>query len=113
MLKNKSLIFPMLAVALLGGIGTAAYGIASAQSSAQATNTSATIQTTSTSTDNDVETNDDNNTQKQFDPTKGGHVGKTGIKEEVLTGDPASKATAAALAAIPGGTIERVETDAE
>ncbi|MCU1689345.1 MAG: hypothetical protein JWN20_1273, partial [Jatrophihabitantaceae bacterium] len=29
------------------------------------------------------------------------------------TGDAAAQATAAALAAVPGGTIERVETDAE
>jgi uncharacterized membrane protein YkoI len=54
-----------------------------------------------------------NNTQKQFDPSKGGHVGRNGIKEELLTGDTAVQATSAALAAVPGGTIERVETDAE
>ena len=44
---------------------------------------------------------------------KGGHVGTNGAKEELLTGDIASKVTAAALAAQPGATIERVETDAE
>lgn len=49
----------------------------------------------------------------QFDPTKGGHVGQNGTKEELLTGDTASKVKAAALAAVPGGTVERVETDAE
>ena len=48
-----------------------------------------------------------------FDPTKGGHVGANGTKEELLTGDTADKVKAAALAAVPGGTIERVETDAE
>lgn len=31
----------------------------------------------------------------------------------MLTGDTASKASAAALAAVPAGTIQRVETDAE
>ena len=36
-----------------------------------------------------------------------------GITETLLTGDTATKAKAAALAAVPGGTIERVETDAE
>jgi hypothetical protein len=46
------------------------------------------------------------------DPAKGGHQAN-GITEEVLTGDAAAKATAAATAAVPGGTIERVETDAE
>ena len=30
-----------------------------------------------------------------------------------MTGDEATKATAAAQTAVPGGTIERVETDAE
>ena len=51
--------------------------------------------------------------QQQFDPSKGGHVGKNGVKEELLTGETADKATAAALAAVPGGKIDRVETDAE
>ena len=46
------------------------------------------------------------------DPSKGGHVAN-GITETVLTGDDATKATAAAQAAVPDGTIERVETDAE
>jgi hypothetical protein len=46
------------------------------------------------------------------DPSKGGHTAN-GITEELLTGDTATQATAAALAAVPGGTIERVETDAE
>ena len=36
-----------------------------------------------------------------------------GPGETVLTGDTASKVSAAALAAVPGGTIQRVETDAE
>jgi hypothetical protein len=46
------------------------------------------------------------------DPSKGGHAAN-GITEEVLTGDQATRATAAAQAAVPDGTIERVETDAE
>jgi hypothetical protein len=47
-----------------------------------------------------------------FDPSKGGHVAN-GITEAVLTGDAATKVTAAAETAVPGGTIERVENDAE
>lgn len=50
---------------------------------------------------------------RQFDPTKGGHVGSNGVREELLTGTTADQAKAAALAAVPGGTIQRVETDAE
>ena len=49
----------------------------------------------------------------QFDPTQGGHVGANGVKEVLLTGDTADKVKAAAQAAVPGATIERVETDAE
>lgn len=49
----------------------------------------------------------------RFDPAMGGHVGPTGVKEELLTGDTAEKVKAAALAAVSGGTIQRVETDAE
>ena len=49
----------------------------------------------------------------QIDPIKGGHVGANGVKEELLTGDTAEKVKAAALAANPGATIDRVETDAE
>ena len=36
-----------------------------------------------------------------------------GITETVLTGDTAEKVKAAALAAVPDGTIQRVENDAE
>jgi len=50
--------------------------------------------------------------QPAFDPSKGGHQAN-GITETVLTGSDAEKATAAALAAVPGGTVQRVETDAE
>jgi uncharacterized membrane protein YkoI len=48
----------------------------------------------------------------QRDPSKGGHQAN-GITETVLTGDAASKATEAAKAAVDGGTVERVENDAE
>jgi hypothetical protein len=47
-----------------------------------------------------------------FDPTKGGHQAN-GITETLLTGDTATKVKAAAAAAVPGGTIQRVENDAE
>jgi hypothetical protein len=49
------------------------------------------------------------------DPGARGHGGPGGQHpgETMLTGDNAAKAKAAALKAVPGGTIERVETDAE
>jgi len=46
------------------------------------------------------------------DPSKGGHTAN-GITETVLTGDAATQVTAAAQAAVPDATIDRVETDAE
>jgi hypothetical protein len=46
------------------------------------------------------------------DPSQGGHMAN-GVTEELLTGDTADKVTAAAKEAVPDGTIERVETDAE
>lgn len=52
-------------------------------------------------------------TAPAHDPGQGGHKGANGVTEELLTGDTAQKATAAALAAVPGGTVQRVETDAE
>ena len=47
------------------------------------------------------------------DPRKGGHVGRNGQRETLLTGDTAAKVKAAALAKVPGATVERVETDAD
>jgi hypothetical protein len=49
---------------------------------------------------------------QQPDPSQGGHTAN-GITEVVLTGDTAAKVRAAAQAAVPGGTIQRVENDAE
>jgi hypothetical protein len=46
------------------------------------------------------------------DPKLGGHQAN-GITEALLTGDTATKATAAAQTAVPDGTIDRVENDAE
>jgi hypothetical protein len=47
------------------------------------------------------------------DPSKGGHVGANGQRETLLTGDTAAKVKAAALAKVPGATVERVETDVD
>jgi hypothetical protein len=43
----------------------------------------------------------------------GRHVGANGVREQPLTGSVAQKVRAAALAKVSGGTIERVETDAD
>ena len=43
----------------------------------------------------------------------GRHIGPNGQRERPLSGDVAAKVRAAALAKVAGGTIERVETDAD
>ena len=43
----------------------------------------------------------------------GGHVGPNGGREELLTGEVAAKVRQAALDKVGGGTVERVETDAD
>jgi len=48
-----------------------------------------------------------------FDPRKGGHIGANGVREKLLTGDVAAKVRQAALDEVGGGTVERVETDAD
>jgi hypothetical protein len=50
--------------------------------------------------------------QGNFDPSQAHHAAN-GITETLLTGADADKAKAAALKAVPGGTVQRVETDAE
>jgi hypothetical protein len=48
----------------------------------------------------------------QRDPSLGGHRAN-GKTETLLTGDTAAKVKAAAVAKVPGATVERVETDAD
>jgi hypothetical protein len=54
-----------------------------------------------------------NNTTDRGAGPPGRHVGANGQREQPLSGDVASKVRDAALAKVPGGTIERVETDAD
>jgi uncharacterized membrane protein YkoI len=46
-------------------------------------------------------------------PNGGRHVGANGKQEQALPADVAAKVKAAALKKVPGGTIERVETDVD
>ena len=90
-MKN-TVFLPALATVMVLGGGLAGYATLAA---AQETSASAST------------------TLKGFDHMRGGHVGHNGSREEPLTGDVAAKVTAAALAAQPGATVDRVETDAE
>jgi hypothetical protein len=90
---HKALISgAMLGATIAGGaVGASLLGTASAQ--------------TATSTTTDA-------TATAPDPSQGGHVAN-GITEALLTGDTATKVTAAAQGAVPGATVDRVENDAE
>jgi uncharacterized membrane protein YkoI len=51
---------------------------------------------------------------RQGQPPNGGrHVGANGKTEQALSAPTAAKVKAAALKKVPGGTIERVETDVD
>lgn len=96
---NNKRVLPLVAAALVaGGVITLAV-----QSMAQTDN-----QAAPPAADRQL-----GGTDGQIDPFKAGHVGSNGVREELLTGDTAEKARSAALAAVPGGTVLRVETDAE
>ncbi|MEA3215742.1 MAG: hypothetical protein QOJ19_1898 [Acidimicrobiia bacterium] len=119
---RKKLAGIALGVGLVGSGAAGAYALTGTASAQDASTTTA-PSTSSSSADNST-TNpsaatpaapdtDNDGPRGAFDPSKGGHVGHNGVKEELLTGDTAEKVKAAALAAVPGGTIERVENDAE
>ncbi len=95
----------LLATMTGGAIGASLVGVAGAQTDPSTTTT------TVASGDTDQST-DAGSTTDARDESKGPHQAN-GITETTLTGDEASKAEAAALAAVPGGSVERAETDAE
>ncbi len=93
----------MAGTALVGGaIGASLIGTAGAQTSTRTTSDTSTTPTATPDTD----------PKPAPDWSTGGHQAN-GITESLITGDDAAKATAAAEAAVPGATAQRVETDAE
>jgi hypothetical protein len=102
--KKTVLAGALVASTLAGG----AIGAALISGSANAADTPS----TTTPAANGNGSTSSSSAQPAFDPTKGGHQAN-GITEQLLTGDTADKAKAAALAAVPGGTVQRVENDAE
>jgi hypothetical protein len=86
------------------GLGIGGYGIASAASGSG----SGTAQSAASTTVQQLPT-------AASPPPAGGRHGWGGQRsdETPLTGDPLAKVRAAALAKVPGATIERVETDAD
>ena len=111
----------IVGVSVLGAsLSGATIGAMSIGTASAATDTSTSVATASASSDtaaSNTSTAQSSAAQParqrgSADPSKGGHVAN-GITETVLTGDDATKATAAANAAVPGANIDRVETDAE
>ena len=92
-IRNK-----LTAIAAIGAAGLAGSAIANAASSGTTTSSSSAAQT--------------QQAPPQRDPSRGGHQAN-GRTEKLLTGDTAAKVEAAAKAKVPGGTIERVENDAD
>lgn len=103
-LKKSALGGLALAAVIGGGVLTAAALPANA---AETTATSSTSSSPSTGS-----TTDSGTGQSAPDPSRGGHQAN-GITEQLLTGDTAAKVRAAALAANPGATVQRLENDAE
>ena len=100
----KKIVAPgVVGMAALAGI--AGGSAINALGASAATATPTTTATSSTSTADPVDT--------PRDESKGGHVGANGVTEALLTGDAETKAKAAAVAAVPSATVERVENDAE
>ena len=100
---KKAVIAGAIAVSTLAGGALGAVLINGSASAADST----TSTTAASGTDNST-----NTAAQAPDPTKGGHVAN-GITEQLLTGDTADKVKATALAAVEGGTVQRVENDAE
>jgi hypothetical protein len=92
----------------LAAIGAAALGGSALANAASSSSSSSAPSTTSTPSSSPSQ----QGAPPERDPSKGGHQAN-GKTEALLSGDTASKVKAAALAKLPGGTIERVETDAD
>ncbi len=102
--------------ALVAGGATASFAQSSTTSGSDSSTTQSTAPAASTGSGTQQAPGQGQQGQQgqrpQFDPSKGGHTAN-GITETLLTGETATKVTDAAKAAVPGATIERVETDAE
>jgi len=87
--------------AIVFGVAAGSYGVASAASgSKSSSSTTASVAATTT-------------TPSATAPSAAQPWGHQRSDETLLTGDTASKVTAAAQAKVPGGTVVRVETDAD
>jgi hypothetical protein len=98
---KKAAVGAMLAASTITGGAIGAAFLSGGTASAQTSTDSSTSSSDSTAT-----------APAPHDPKLGGHTAN-GITEALLTGDTAASVTSAAQAAVPDGTIDRVENDAE
>jgi predicted lactoylglutathione lyase len=106
--RRRAVTTAAIVAALVGGAGVAnaAIGNAATDPASSTAAASALVEQTDTTTPSaDDSTSDDSGTDTSDESDRPART------EEALTGDEADKVTAAALEAVPGGTIERVETD--
>jgi hypothetical protein len=96
---HNRLTRPILVTALAVGLGAGSYGVASA---ASGSGTSTTTTTTSTA-----------QPSAPLGASAQNPWGNQRSDETLLTGDALAKVTAIAQAKVPGGTIVRIETDAD
>jgi hypothetical protein len=106
-MRRKDMIRTTAIAAVCAAIGTAG-GIAGVSAATNGNDSGTSGNSGSTGTSAAPAPPDGN-----FDPSQGGHVGPNGVREELLTGDTAAKVRQAALDKVGGGTVERVETDAD
>jgi hypothetical protein len=117
-IRKAAVSAAVVATTLTGGaIGAALInGTAHAQTESPSSTTTADSATTAdnngTTTQQPAQPPQGDHRGPGHDPSQGGHQAN-GITEELLSGDNADKVTAAAKTAVPDGTIDRVETDAE
>ena len=104
----------LIAAAVAVGTVLGAAGVASAVTAQDdPSSTDSTDSTDSTlNSDDDGNGTEDEANETEADDDDGEEHGRRG-DETPLTGSVADQVTAAALAAVPGGSIERVETDAD
>ena len=97
----------LMAVAALGALALGGSALADAATSSGSSGTGSSSSGSST-------TQQQPQGRPPRDPTKpGGHRGANGQVEQALPSDVAAKVKAAAEAKVPGGTVERVETDVD
>lgn len=102
-MEKRYLVVTALGVAaLVGAIGGSSLNAVSIFAQNQSPSPSASAQTAPQGQSPD-----------QKDESRAIHVGSNGQREQLLTGDTAQKVRDAALKAVPGGTIQRVETEVD